>query len=191
MKSKLLITSLSLIAASAYAQPSMPAGASPSANRPEVSRAVVPSSPQVGAKPLSGPALNAAVPVIESRIVPFTANGATNSVSAGASGSVSGVSASGGDGSRGGNITTPKPPSTMYSGVGPLPANDAKAPTNDGQTVYLGLGQQLRFALETGAGESKPIDAQAPTSVGATEREYVLFMGADEILEQKIINVVD
>lgn len=159
MKTKLFITSLSLIATSAYAQPSKPAGASPSANRPEVSRPATPSMPQVGsaAKPLSGPALNSAVPVIESRIVPFTGNDATNSVSAGASGSVSGVSGSGGDGSRGGNVATPKPPSTMYSGVGPLPANDAKA----------------------------------PTSVGATEREYALFMGAEIVLEQKIINVVD
>jgi len=159
MKTKILITSLSLVAASAYAQPSIPAGVSPPVNRPEVSRQVTPSMPQVGsaAKPLSGPALNAAVPAMESRIVPFTADGATNSVNAGASGSVSGASGSGGDGSRGGNVTTPKPPSTMYSGVGPLPANDAKA----------------------------------PTSVGATEREYVLFMGAETILEQKIIKVVD
>lgn len=129
MKTKIFISSLSLIAASINAQPSVPAGASPSANRPEVSRPATPSMPQVGsaAKPLSGPALNAAVPVIESRIVPFTGNDATNSVSAGASGSVGGVSGTGGDGSRGGNVTTPKPPSTMYGGVGPLPATNAKS----------------------------------------------------------------
>ena len=42
MKSKLLIASLGLVAASAYAQPSMPAGVSPPVNRPEVSPTSMP-----------------------------------------------------------------------------------------------------------------------------------------------------
>ena len=106
MKTKLFITSLSLIATSAYAQPSIPAGVSPPVNRPEVSRQVTPSMPQ---------------PAIQ-RPAPQPDVGATG----GNSGLIIGT---------GGNGATPKSPSTMYSGVGPLPANDAKAPTSVGDSV--------------------------------------------------------
>ncbi|QWE09982.1 hypothetical protein [Polynucleobacter sp. es-EL-1] len=106
MKTKLLISALSLIATSAYAQPSMPAGASPSANRPEVSRQATPSMPQ--------PAMQ--------RPAPQPAVGATG-----------GTGGNGGNGGlimgNGGNGATPKPSVTMYNGVGPLPANVVRAPT--------------------------------------------------------------
>jgi hypothetical protein len=47
MKSKLLITLLSLMTASAYAEPSIPVGGiSPLINRPDVTREVAPSMPQ-------------------------------------------------------------------------------------------------------------------------------------------------
>jgi hypothetical protein len=60
MKTKLLIISMGLVAASAYAQPSIPAGVSPPVNRPEVNRQVVPSMPQpVMQRPAPQPAVGA------------------------------------------------------------------------------------------------------------------------------------
>jgi hypothetical protein len=55
VKSKLFITALGILAASAYAQPSGPAGGmSPPVNRPEVSREVAPSMPRPAGGPQPG-----------------------------------------------------------------------------------------------------------------------------------------
>ncbi|QWD86262.1 hypothetical protein AOC19_03015 [Polynucleobacter asymbioticus] len=108
MKSKLLIASLGLVAASAYAQPSIPAGgASPSVNRPEVSPTSMPQ-----------PAMQ--------RPAPQPAVGATGGN--GGNGGNGGLMI--GNGGNGGNSARPAPPSTISSG--PLPANNAKAPTSVG-----------------------------------------------------------
>jgi hypothetical protein len=107
MKSKLLIASLGLVAASAYAQPSMPAGVSPPVNRPEVSPTSMPQ-----------PAMQ--------RPAPQPAVGATGGN--GGNGGNGGLMI--GNGGNGGNSARPAPPSTISSG--PLPANNAKAPTSVG-----------------------------------------------------------
>ena len=144
MKTKLLITSLSLIATSAYAQPSIPSvGIPPPTVRAEIPGQGMPSMPQPS---IHTPTLqiNSGGPQPSAGGVGgaggtggnggngglFFGNGGAGSV-----GGNGGDSGAGGNGGRGGNGATSKPPSTMYNGVGPLPANDAKAPAGVGSPL--------------------------------------------------------
>ncbi|MBU3590003.1 hypothetical protein [Polynucleobacter sp. 80A-SIGWE] len=163
MKTKLLITSLSLIATSAYAQPSIPSvGIPPPTVRAEIPGQGVPSMPQpsihtptpqmnsggpqpdVGMPPPHvmraemsdkvGGSVNSQLP--PNSTFPPASVGATGGTggNGGNGGLLIGNGGTGGTGGAGGSGAIPKPPSTMYNGVGPLPANDAKGPTSVGAT---------------------------------------------------------
>lgn len=125
MKTNLLITSLGLIATSVYAQPSVPSvGVPPPTVRAEMPGQGVPSMPQPA---MQRPAPQMNQPAMQSP-VPQPAVGATGGN--GGNGGSGGLLI--GNGGTGGAGATPKPSVTMYNGVGPLPANDAKGPTSVG-----------------------------------------------------------
>ena len=135
MKTKLLITSLSLMAASAYAQPSIPSvGIPPPTVRAEIPGQGVPSMPQ--------PSIHTPTPQMNSGGPQPSAGGVGGAGGTGGNGGNGGLlfgnggdGGAGGNGGRGGNGPTPKPSVSMYNGVGPLPANDAKAPANVGSVL--------------------------------------------------------
>ncbi|QWE09788.1 hypothetical protein [Polynucleobacter sp. es-EL-1] len=120
MRSKLFITSLSLIASSTYAQPSVPSvGLPPPTVRAEMPRAATPSMPQPA---MQRPAEGAHQPVMPALVIPPPAS--QQKVG----------------GSQGTNdwyfptTSTAGSAPASYSGVGPLPANDAKGPASVGAT---------------------------------------------------------
>jgi hypothetical protein len=110
------------------------------------------------------------------------------------------VGATGGTGGNGGNggliigngatgAATPKPPSTMYSGVGPLPANDAKAPTSVGATGAA--TPKPPSTMYSGVGPLPANDAKAPTSVGASQREQANAQALAERQPKKLTTNID
>ena len=150
MKTKLLITSLSLIATSAYAQPTIPSvGIPPPTVRAEMPGQGVPSMPQ--------PSIHTPTPQMNSGGPQPSAGGVGGAGGTGGNGGNGGllfgnggnggtgsVGGNGGDGGRGGNGPTPKPSVSMYNGVGPLPANDAKAPANVGSLLLPPLPPAIK-----------------------------------------------
>lgn len=161
MKSKLLIASLSLLATSAYAQPSIPAGASPPSNRPDVSREA-PSMPHQ-----SGPQPSRPEPS-KSMGSPQPAVGATG----GTGGNGGLLVGNGGTGGNGGNSSRPSRASVASELVvdkihqpqlsdmiakAPKPEKAAEGPTSVGAT-----------GVSTPMPPMPGNDAKGPTSVGAT-----------------------
>ena len=163
MKTNLLITSLSLIATSAYAQSSIPSVGMPSPTvRAEMPREAAPSIPQ--------PAMQRPMPQMNQ-------SGPQSAVSA--TGGTGGNGGNGGlimgNGGRGGSGATTVPPPTMYSGVGPLPANDVKASANVGLIPMPPLpadphlGQSAQGENVTKAGRN----IKSPTAPGSTKEPGV------------------
>lgn len=142
MKTKLLITSLSLMAVSAYAQPSIPSvGIPPPTVRAEIPGQGVPSMPQ--------PSMHTPTPQINSGGPQPSPGGVGGAGGTGGNGGDGGlIIGTGGAGGAGGllvgNGETPKPSVTMRSGVGPLPANDAKAPADVGSLLLPPLPPAIK-----------------------------------------------
>jgi hypothetical protein len=163
---KLLISSLSLIAASAYAQPS-------GSVIPYNPVAVVNALHGIAASPLhpSGPtegdvARNTEVlPNASDRSLEGIAT-RPNTVSPSATQATQG----GNGGLLVGNGATPAPPPTMYSGVGPLPANDTKAPVSlDATGGNGGKGGLIGNGGTGGEGVANPAQSKSATTSEAKE----------------------